>query len=105
MTLSRAGHAWRAPALFVPDRLHGWLTDPHSLTARIRARCRQFAVRPLMQGRARAWTDEADLIGVDRAHVRTREVLLYADGVPVVFAHSVVSMDDVRGVWRMFAGV
>lgn len=105
MTLSRAGHAWRSPALFVPDRLHGWLTDPHSLTARIRARCRQFAVRPLMQGRARAGTEEAGLIGVDRAHVRTREVLLYADGVPVVFAHSVVSMDDVRGAWRMFAGV
>jgi chorismate--pyruvate lyase len=105
MTLSRAARAWRSPALFIPDRLHGWLTDPHSLTARIRARCGDFSVRPLKQVRAKAGLDEAGLIGCGRAAVRTREVLLYADGLPVVFAHSVVDMDDVRGAWRMFAGV
>ncbi len=105
MTLFRAASAWRSPTLFMPDRLRGWLTDPHSLTARIRRRCRRFSVRPLKQGRAAADRDEACLIGAARSQVRTREVLLYADGVPVVFAHSVVSMEDVRGAWRMFAGI
>jgi chorismate lyase len=105
MTLSRAGAAWRSPALFAPERLRGWLTDPRSLTARIRARCHRFHVRPLYLGRAAADADEACLLGAGRGLAMTREVLLFADGVPVVFAHSVVSMHDVRGVWRMFAGV
>lgn len=105
MILSRAARAWRSPALFAPDRLHGWLTDPHSLTARIRARCHRFSVRPLKQGRAMAGIDEACLIGCGRSAARSREVLLYADDVPVVFAHSVVSMRDTRGAWHMFAGV
>jgi chorismate--pyruvate lyase len=105
MIVSRAACAWRSPALFIPERLHGWLTDPHSLTARIRARCGHFSVRPLTQGRARAGLDEACLIGGAREAVRTREVLLRADGIPVVFAHSVVSQRDVRGAWRLFGGI
>ena len=105
MILSRAARAWRSPALFAPDRLHGWLTDPHSLTARIRARCSRLSVEPLQQGRVMAGIDEACLVGCGRAAARVREVLLHADGVPVVFAHSVLNPDDARGAWRMFAGV
>lgn len=105
MTLSRAGRTWRSSSLFLPGPLRGWLTDPHSLTARIRARCRRFSVRPLRQGRAPVAADEACLLGIGRGQALVREVLLYADGLPVVFAHSVASPRDVRGPWRMFAGV
>ncbi|MFZ5454120.1 MAG: chorismate--pyruvate lyase family protein [Pseudomonadota bacterium] len=105
MSFHRAGDAWRSPALFMPAALRGWLTDPHSLTSRIRARCEHFAVQPLRTGRAALAADEACLIGCGRAQALSREVLLHADGVPVVFAHSVVNMRDVRGVWHMFAGV
>ncbi len=106
MSLHPAGAAWHAPALFMPTALRGWLTDPHSLTSRIRARCRTFSMRPLRQCAARGERDEAPLLGVAPARrVRVRDVLLYADGVPVVFAHSVVRLHDVTGAWHMFAGV
>lgn len=105
MTLSRAGTAWRSPALFMPPPLRGWLTDPHSLTARIRARCRHFSVQPLRTGRAALAADEASLVGCGRARAVSREVLLRADGRPVVFAHSVVNPRDLHGVWHMFRGV
>jgi len=39
-----------------------------------------------------------DLIARHYAHVR--EVLLVADGVPVVFAHSITAPASLRGAWR-----
>ncbi|WP_374339157.1 chorismate lyase [Methyloversatilis sp.] len=90
----------------MPAALRGWLTDPHSLTSRIRARCAEFAVRPLRQCAAAAERDEWNVLGVpDARRVRVREVLLCADGRPVVFAHSVVRLRDVCGCWRLFAGI
>ena len=44
----------------MPAALRGWLTDPHSLTSRIRARCRHFAVQPLRTGRAALAADGSD---------------------------------------------
>lgn len=106
MSFHQAGDAWRSPALFMPDALRGWLTDPHSLTSRIRARCGSFAVRPLRQCLAMAGRDERAALKLAGAgSARVREVLLCADGVPVVFAHSVVRLDDLAGAWRLFAGI
>ncbi len=90
----------------MPAALRGWLTDPHSLTSRIRARCRHFSVQPLRQCVGRAERDEWSLLGCGTPRrVRVREVLLCADGQPVVFAHSVVRLGDVSGAWRLFAGI
>lgn len=106
MSFHQAGDAWRSPALFMPAALRGWLTDPHSLTSRIRARCGRFAVRPLRQCVAMAGRDErAALRLAGTRGARVREVLLCADGLPVVFAHSVVRLDDLAGVWRLFSGI
>lgn len=89
-----------------PHVLRPWLTDPDSLTARIRARCGAFGVVVVRQAPGRAMRDEAVLLGL-RMHERVwlREVLLLADGVPVVFARSVVSRRHVRGAWHMFHGM
>ena len=106
MSVHQAADAWHAPALFMPPALRGWLTDPHSLTSRIRARCRRFSVQPLRQCADRAERDEWSLLGCGAPRrVRVREVLLCADGRPVVFAHSVVRLGDVSGAWRLFAGI
>jgi chorismate--pyruvate lyase len=90
----------------MPRALHPWLTDPASLTARIRARCGVFRVAVVRQASGRVMRDEAVLLGL-RTHERAwvREVLLVADGVPVVFARSVVSRRHVRGAWRLFRGM
>jgi chorismate--pyruvate lyase len=55
----------------------------------------------VFQGLRRPLRDEAALVrvaGHRLAHVR--EVVLVADGTPVVFAHSVVAAGDLRGPWR-----
>ena len=45
--------------------------------------------------------DEARMIGLrDRRFAHVREVVLVADDVPVVFAHSVAAPRDLRGVWQ-----
>ncbi len=88
----------------MPAALRGWLTDPHSLTSRIRARCGHFAVQPLRTGRAALAADEACLLGCGRAQALSREVLLLADGVPVVFARSLLPRRNVRGAWNLFHG-
>jgi chorismate--pyruvate lyase len=94
----KASHALAGAPLF----LHPWLADPASLTARIVSRCIRFQVRVLRETRARPFTDERTLIGLSPGrHAWTREVLLIADGVPIVFAHSILAPRDLTGAWHM----
>ncbi len=85
-----------------PALLHPWLADPGSLTARIMARCQRFRVLVIREIHARPHLDEHALIDVapDR-HAWIREVLLIADNQPVVFAHSVLRLQDLTGAWHM----
>jgi hypothetical protein len=95
---------WKSrPALAgAPAFLHPWLADPASLTARIVARCDKFQVRVLRETRAPPFLDEYDIIDLPlQRHAWMREVLLIADGVPVVFAHSILSPRDLTGAWHM----
>lgn len=102
--MSRQDTRWKSrPALAgAPDYLHPWLADPASLTARIIARCAEFRVRVLREGRARPCADERLLIDLPAGRCAwTREVLLLADDEPVVFAHSVLAPRDLTGAWHM----
>lgn len=94
------------PRATVPAALRPWLTDPASLTARIRARSKEFAVQVRAQRLGRPNRDEARLLGLRRGELAwIREVLLIADGRPVVFARSVLPRAGLRGVWRLFQGM
>lgn len=78
-----------------------WLVDTGSLTRRLQQRCRLFAVQSVRQTWGRPERDEARLLGLrpgERALLR--EVWLYCDGVPVVFAHSVLPRRSLRGSWH-----
>lgn len=102
--MSRQESRWKPrPALAgAPAYLHPWLSDPASLTARIVARCDRFQVRVLGEYRARPFLDEHTLVGLPAGRLAwTREVLLLADGVPVVFAHSILAPSDLNGAWHM----
>lgn len=106
--MDRADRHWKSqPSLIgAPPWLRPWLGDKASLTARIAARCKRFEVRVLRQGRALPNHDERALIGLPRSrHAWLREVLLLADGVPVVFAHTVLAPQHLRGAWRMAAAI
>ncbi|MFA9441031.1 chorismate lyase [Uliginosibacterium sp. sgz301328] len=94
---------WRAPPPPRPDPVHPWLTDPGSLTARIAARCERVSVRVLAQHMDIPNADEAALLGTRRGErVWLREVLLLADGRPVVHARSLMPRE--RG-WRLFGTI
>lgn len=98
---------WQRRPPFPPQHvLHPWLTDAGSLTARIAARCGRVSVRLLSQRLAVPRHDEALLAGVRPGRrAWLREILLCADGVPVVYARSILPRTAVRGAWMMFAGI
>ncbi|QID16749.1 chorismate lyase [Nitrogeniibacter mangrovi] len=96
----------RPPRATVAARLRPWLVDPHSLTARIRARCGDFHVAVVRQALVRPHADEAAALGLAaRERAWLREVWLLADGVPVVYARSVLARRHLRGPWRLFQGI
>lgn len=78
-----------------------WLTDDGSLTARLQHRYRRFSVKPLTVKYAKPLEDEAALLHmpIDRTAL-VREVLLYGNESPVVFAHSILPRASLRGLWR-----
>jgi chorismate--pyruvate lyase len=89
----------RAPA--AAARYRHWLQDRGSLTARIAARCPDVRVQVLFQGLRRPNRDERWVFpDAGRARVLVREVYLRCNGVPVVFAHTVLDPRDLCGVWR-----
>lgn len=91
---------WNRHTLGCPPALRPWLHDRGSLTQRIRQRCDKFSVQVLSQKLARITHDEAALLGIPpRQLAHVREVLLLADGRPVVFAHTVVAAHHLQGAW------
>jgi chorismate--pyruvate lyase len=86
--------------------MRDWLTNRSSLTARLVARCAQFRVQRLHQSRAICLADEFAEIGLARPlKVLEREVLLRCDGVPMVYAHTVVPMTASASQWPLFAAL
>jgi chorismate--pyruvate lyase len=83
-----------------------WLRDRGSLTRRIQVRCNHFSVQPLHSGLARIAFDESALLGFPNDRLAfSREVLLCADGHPVVFAHSTCAREHLRGTWLAMNGL
>jgi len=85
-----------------PDAVLGsWLTEPGSLTARCQRACRNFRVRLLDYTRNLPHADEMPR----RRLALVREVVLECDGVPVIFAHTVLSTATRGRLTRWLAGL
>ncbi len=76
--------------------VRSWLIEPGSLTARCQDSCDRFRIRVVTSGRGAALADEAALVGARLGRPWVREVILECDGVPVIFAHTVLP-DRPRG--------
>ncbi|MCX7898080.1 MAG: chorismate lyase [Rhodocyclaceae bacterium] len=103
LSMLRQRARWKShPALLsAPRWLYPWLAERGSLTARIMARCHAFALSIVREAYARPFPDERPLLGLPWAqYAWVREVLLHADGEPVVFAHSILLPKDTRGAWH-----
>lgn len=108
-------HAYSPPFAHWHTHLHrhaasaemrDWLTDRHSLTARLVARSKQFEVRKLQQHAARCLADEFEMLGLrQRISVMERDVLLRCDGAPVVYAHTVLPLSANASHWPLFASL
>ena len=62
-------------------------------------------VKVLYQGLRRPHEDERFLFASPVARVMVREVLLLRGAKPLVFAHTVLAADGLRGAWRSIAGL
>lgn len=86
-------------------RLRCWLTDRGSLTARLQRHAGPIQVKVLFQGLRRVNRDEAFLFPALSSRVLVREVLLLHDNKPLVFAHTVLDPQALRGAWRRITGL
>jgi len=89
-------------ALNIPDEIIHWLFDPSSLTARIINRCSgKFRVRLISQKRMTPTPDEIRVLGLRyRSYAIIRQVVLYCENEPWVYARSVIPMTTLKGPLR-----
>ncbi|RUO71170.1 chorismate--pyruvate lyase family protein [Pseudidiomarina salinarum] len=80
----------------IPAAARDWLLDPDSLTAKLKSRCQDFRVQLLRQQDAPVTADEARWLGNPQA-TTVREVILWCDEQPWVFARSVFAHTDASG--------
>jgi chorismate--pyruvate lyase len=100
---------WRPAARWtqvrLPARLRAWLLDPASLTRRIVCACRgAFRVNVLDQAWRRPLKSEAQTLALhaDR-HALVRQVQLLCDGVPWVYARTIIPAATLSGPERRLA--
>jgi len=93
--------AWRDKPPSYPHPLHRWLTDRGSLTSRIIEHFPAFNLVRLRQQMLPPYPDERRHLDFRHGELAmVREVLLRSGPNALVFAHSVVARNDLRGAWR-----
>ncbi len=103
---TRIDHFWRGETLGCESALAPWLHDHGSLTQRIQQRCTRFTVRNVHSGLGCIALDEAALLGIaPQCFAYSREVFLYADNQPVIFAHSACAPQHLRSTWAAVRGL
>jgi len=102
------GH-WQLPCQQVlapiAPLLKDWLLDKGSLTARLKSQCSVFRVELLGQAQQVCCLEEANnFIKVGEA-VLVREVILFCDDVPQVFARSLIPLSSLTGEEQALANL
>ncbi|WP_105199557.1 MULTISPECIES: chorismate--pyruvate lyase family protein [unclassified Pseudoalteromonas] len=69
-------------------QLLDWLVEPNSLTRRLKSFSEQFAVEVLSERLVDAAAYQGDIFTCDTQQVRVREVILFCDNRPMVYAQS-----------------
>ena len=95
---------WKKATEFQVDKsLLNWLLDADSLTARLKRHCQIFEVKVLGQRIENCSSMEANEVIKAGDAVLVREVLLYCDDVPQVFARSLLPLSSLTGVEQKLA--
>lgn len=90
-----------------PDDIAPWLFDSSSLTKRLMQHCNDnFRVEVIVQSVTRPTLDERRALGVATGQsALIREVLLYCDGLAVVYARTVIPLKTLKGAQRSYASL
>lgn len=87
---------WRTePSKGLTDTLSQWLFEPGSLTQKLKDNCTVLRVQILAKHLRPLNTSELALFGCEQQQVQVREVLLYCDDVPWVYAQTLMPLADV----------
>lgn len=86
-------------------RLNDWLLDPSSLTARLKKQCQSFQVFLLGQQIEPCQEHEANDYINTGEQVLIREVILYCDNKPHVFARSLLPLNSLTGEQQSLANL
>ena len=82
----------------IPEPYRGWLLDSGSLTQRLKSMCsKQFRVRVLRHDWGIPSSSEQEFLQCSSEMASIREVLLYVDDYPAVFARSVLPGSSLTG--------
>ncbi len=80
----------------IPIELHSWLIDTGSLTAKLRKLCKGFSVHLISQTNRSSLSHESTLLELGKGdEVIDRQVQLYCDEIPVVYARSLIPVKAV----------
>lgn len=85
--------------------LKSWLLDPTSLTARLKSHCHQFRVELLGQNIEVCQESESVALIPAGEKVLVREVLLFCDDKPQVFARSLLPLSSLTGAEQALANL
>lgn len=97
---------WRdAQACSLPENLKNWLLDPTSLTARLKSHCHQFRVELLGQRIEICQENEAVDLIPSGEKILVREVLLFCDEKPQVFARSLLPLSSLTGAEQVLSNL
>lgn len=91
---------WLWPTILkdtISANLYDWLVDTGSLTARLKQHCREFSVQVLIEGTYPLSSDEQAKLNLTEKTGFVREVLLRLDGVPWVFARTIMPLTTLTG--------
>jgi len=82
---------------FIPEGVFDWLIDPSSLTARLKQHNDKFNIEVLGQQVQTCSKQEANSDIAEGEQVLVREVLLFCDKKPQVFARSLLPLSSLTG--------
>jgi chorismate--pyruvate lyase len=98
--------SWQTQAnVPLSPHLIDWLYDPSSLTARLKTHCQHFRVEVIGQHIESCHADEANANISVSEKVLVREVLLYCDESPQVFARSLLPLKSLTGEQQQLANL
>ncbi len=100
----RLATQWQSePKQLLQPTLFNWLYDPSSLTARLKRYCQHFRVDVIGQRVEACQSEEANGNIVSGEQVLVREVVLYCDEQPQVFARSLLPLSSLTGEEQQLA--